>query len=86
MSLKDVALQIAQEHDCAILDTDDNAMVEDKRYAANNGLGSPRHPDDKDNRSLTFVNTQGNVSGGTLGESAELLLKAKERELLTAFF
>jgi hypothetical protein len=68
------------------VDADNNAMVEDNWYAANNGLGSPRHMDDKDNGPLTFTDLLGDVSGGALGESAQLLAKVKEQELLTAFF
>ncbi len=55
-------------------------------YATSNGLGSPRHPDDEDDKALTFADPLGDVSGGALGESAELLAKAEERELLTGFF
>jgi hypothetical protein len=33
-----------------------------------------------------FADPLGYVSGGALGESAELLAKGKERELLTALF
>ncbi len=66
--------------------TDNNAMVEDDWYAANNGLGSPRHPVDKDDRPLTFADPLGDVSGGALGKSAKFLATAEEWELLTAFF
>jgi hypothetical protein len=78
--------QILQERDHAIVDTDDDAMMEDDWYAANYGLRSPRHPDDKDDGTLTFADPQGDVSGGMLGESAKLLAKAKKQELLTGFF
>jgi hypothetical protein len=61
-------------------------MVEDDWYATNNGFESSTHPDDKDDGPLTFADPLGVVSEGALGESAELLAKAKERELLTAFF
>ncbi len=63
-----------------------STTVEDNQYAANNRLGSPRHPDDKDDGPLMFVDPLGDVSGGLLGESAKLLAKAKELELLMAFF
>jgi hypothetical protein len=66
--------------------TDNNATVEDDWCAANNGLGSSIHPDDKEDRPLTFRDLLGDVSGGALVESIELLAEAKERELLRAFF
>ena len=75
-----------QECNCTIVDTDGNATVEDNCYSANDELGSPRHLDDKDGGLLTFADPLGDVSGGTLGESTQLLAKAKERELLMAFF
>ncbi len=56
------------------------------QYATNNGLGSPSHPGDEDDGPLTFADPLGDVLGGTLGESAELLAKAKERGLLMRFF
>ncbi len=68
------------------MDADNDATVEDNWYAANSGLGSPRHLDDKDDGPLTFADPLGDVSGGVLGESSELLVMAKEWELLTAFF
>jgi hypothetical protein len=86
MSPKNVALRIRQERDCAVVDADDNAMAEDNQYAANNGLGSPRHPDYEDDGPLTFKDPLRDVSGGALGESAKLLAKPKERELLMEFF
>ena len=85
MSPTDAALCIAQECDCAIVDTDNDVTVEDYWYAANNRLGSPSHPDDKDDGPLMFADPLGDVSRCTLGESAELLAKAKEQELLMAF-
>jgi hypothetical protein len=55
MSPKDAALQISQEHDCAVVDTDNDATMEDDRYAANNGLGSLRHLNDDDDEPLMFA-------------------------------
>jgi hypothetical protein len=75
MSLKDAALRIAQERDCAFVDADDDATVDNNWYATNNGLGS-----------LDVPRSAGKCVGGTLGESAELLAKGEERKLLTAFF
>jgi hypothetical protein len=86
MSPKDAAVWIVQEHDCAIVDAEDDATVEDNRYATNNGLGSPRHPDDEDSGPLMFMDPLGDVSGGALGESAMLLEKAKDQKLLMMFF
>ncbi len=86
MSLKDAALQIAQECDCAAVDADDDATVDYYRYVANNGLGSPRHPYDEDDGPLMFADPLGDVSGGALGESAELLAKGEEWKLLTVLF
>jgi hypothetical protein len=68
------------------VDADNYATVKDDWYAANNGLGLPRHPDDKDSGLLMFADLLGDVLGGVLGESADLLAKAKERKLLKAFF
>jgi hypothetical protein len=75
MSLKDAALQIAQECDCDFVDADDDATVDNNWYAANNGLGS-----------LDVCRSAGRCVRGALGESAELLAKGWEQELLTAFF
>jgi hypothetical protein len=75
MSLKDADLQIAQECNCAFVDADDDAMVDNNWYAVNNGIGS-----------LDVCRSAGRCVRGTLGESAELLAKGKERELLMAFF
>ncbi len=75
-----------QERDCTAVDADDDATVDYERYAANNGLGSPRHRDDKDDGPLMFADPLGYVSGGAFGESAELLVMGTEWELLTAFF
>ncbi len=86
VSPKDTALQIAQECNCAIVNADDDATVDYDWYAANNGLRSPRHLDDEDDGPLMFADLLGDVSGGTFGESAELLAKGEERELLKAFF
>jgi hypothetical protein len=86
MSVKDAALQIAQERDCVVVDADADARVTYDWYAANNGLASPRQPDDKDDGLLMFPDQLGDVSGGVLGKSAELLAKGKERELLTTQF
>jgi hypothetical protein len=77
MSPKNATLRIAQERDCVFVDADDDAMVDYNRYAANNGLGSPRHLDDKDDGALMFADPLGDVSGGALGESAELLGRAR---------
>jgi hypothetical protein len=68
------------------MDTDDDATVDYNQYATNNGLASPRHPDVVDDGPLMFADPLGDVSGGALGESAELLAKGKEQELLTALF
>ncbi len=68
------------------MDADDDATVDCDRYAANNELGSPRHPGDKVDRPLMCADPLGDVSGGMVGESAELLAKGKEWELLRAFF
>ncbi len=57
------------------MDTDDDATVDNNWYAAKDGLGS-----------LDVRRSLGDVSWGALGESAELLAKGKERELLVAFF
>jgi hypothetical protein len=75
MCPKDAALQIAQERNCAFVDADDDAMVDNGRYAANNGLGS-----------LDVCRSAGRCVRGAVGESAESLVKGEERELLTAFF
>jgi hypothetical protein len=75
-----------QELDCAIRDADDDATVDYDQYATNNGLGSPRHPDVEDDGPSMFADFLGDVSGGALGESAELLAKGEEQELLAAFF
>ncbi len=86
MNPKDATLRITLEHECVIVDADEDATVDYDWYAANNGCGSPRHPDDEDDGPLMFVNLLGDVSGGALGEWVELLAKGKERELLMAFF
>jgi hypothetical protein len=75
MSPKEATLRIAQERDCTFVDADDDATVDNGRYAANNGLGS-----------LVVRRSAGRYVRGALGESAELLVKGEERELLTAFF
>jgi hypothetical protein len=75
MSPKDPALQIAQERDCAFVDADDDAMVDNDWHAANNGLGL-----------LDVRRSAGRCVRGVLGESAKLLAKEKEQELLTTFF
>jgi hypothetical protein len=77
MSLKDATLGIGQECVRAVVDADTNARAEDYWYAANNGLGSPRHLDDEDGGALTFADLQGDMSGGALGESAKMFAKAK---------
>jgi hypothetical protein len=86
MSPKDAALQISQERNCAIVDADNDAMADYNQYAINNGLASLRHLNDKDDGPLMFADPLGDVSGGALGESAELLAKGKEWKLLTALF
>ncbi len=40
MSLKDATLRTVHEHDCAFVDADDDATVDNNQYAANNGFGS----------------------------------------------
>jgi hypothetical protein len=75
MSPKDAVLQIAQERVCAFVSADDDATVDNDQYAANNGL-----------RSLYVCISAGRCVRDVLGESAELLAKGKEWELLTAFF
>jgi hypothetical protein len=76
MSPKDATLGIAQERDCAFVDADDDATVDNGQYAVNNnGL-----------RSLDVRRSAGRYVRGVLGESVELLVKGKERELLMAFF
>jgi hypothetical protein len=75
MSPKDTALRIMQERDCAFVDADDDATVDNSWYATNNGLGS-----------LDVRRSAGRCVRGALGESAELLVKGKEWELLTVFF
>ncbi len=75
MSPKDVALRIGQERNCAFVDADDDASVDNNWYAANNRLGS-----------LDVRRSSGRCVRGALGKSAELLAKGKERELLMAFF
>ncbi len=64
MSPKDAALRISQERGCAFVDADDDATVDNDRYAANNGLGS-----------LDVRRSAGRCVRGALGESAELLAK-----------
>jgi hypothetical protein len=85
LGVHDVILAYYVSH-CAVVDADNDTTVEDDWYAPNNGLGSSRHPDDKKDGPLTFTDPLGDVSGSPLGESAELLAMAKERELLTALF
>jgi hypothetical protein len=75
MSPKDAALRIAQERDCAFVDADDDATVDNGGYAANNGLGS-----------LDVRRSTGRFVRGALGESVESLVKGEEWELLTVFF
>jgi hypothetical protein len=75
MSPKVATLQIAQERNCAVVGADDDATVDYDWYAANNGLASPRHPDDEDDGPLMFADPLGDVSGGALvGKEWELLL------------
>jgi hypothetical protein len=74
MSLKDATL-IAQEYDCAFVDADDDATVDNDRNTANNGLGS-----------LDVHRSAGRCVRGALRESAELLVKGKEWQMLTAIF
>jgi hypothetical protein len=57
------------------VDADEDTTVDNNCYAANNGLGS-----------LDVCRSAGRCARGTLGESAEVLAKGKEWELLTAFF
>ncbi len=57
------------------MDADDDATVDNNHYAVNNGLGS-----------LDVCRSAGRCVRGALGESAELLAKGGERELLMAFF
>jgi hypothetical protein len=57
------------------VDADDDAMVDNGWYAANNGLGS-----------LGVRRSAGRCVRGVFGESAELLVKGEEQELLTVFF
>ncbi len=64
MSPKDTALQIAQECNCAFVDEDDDATVDNDWCATNNGLGS-----------LDVCRSAGRCVRGALGESAELLAK-----------
>jgi hypothetical protein len=75
MSLKDATLPIAQERNCALVNADDDAKVDNDQYAANNRLGS-----------LDVCRSAGRCVTGALGESVELLVKGKEWELLTVFF
>jgi hypothetical protein len=75
MSLKDAALQIVQECDCAFVDADDDATVDNGWYATNNGFGS-----------LDVRRSAGRCVRGVLGDSAVSLVRGKEWELLTAFF
>jgi hypothetical protein len=56
------------------VDADDDSTVDNDWYAANNELGS-----------LDACRLAKRCVRGALGESAELLAKGKERELLTAF-
>jgi hypothetical protein len=57
------------------VDTDDDSTVDNDWYAANNGLGS-----------LDVSRSAGRCVRGALGESAELMAKGKERELMTVIF
>jgi hypothetical protein len=57
------------------VNADDDATVDNNQYAPNNGFGS-----------LDDRRSAGRCVRGTLGESAELLAKGKEQEILTAFF
>jgi hypothetical protein len=57
------------------VDTDDDAMVDNNWYAVDNGLGS-----------LDVHRSAGRCVRGALGESAALLAKGEEQELLMAFF
>jgi hypothetical protein len=56
------------------VDADDDETVDNNWYATNNGLGS-----------LDVCRSSGRCVRGALEESAELLAKGKERELLTVF-
>ena len=64
MSPKDATLLIVQERNCAFVDADDDATVDNNWYVTNNGLGS-----------LDVHRSAGRCVRGTLGESAELLGK-----------
>jgi hypothetical protein len=75
MSPKDAALQIAQERNCACVDTDDDVTLDNNWYATNNGLGS-----------LDVCRSAGRCVRGPLGGSTVLLAKGKERKLSRAFF
>jgi hypothetical protein len=57
------------------VDADHDAMVDNDQNTANNGLGS-----------LGVHRSAGRCVRGALRESADLLVKGKERELLTAVF
>jgi hypothetical protein len=57
------------------VDANDDAMVDNGQYAPNNGLGSH-----------DVRRSAGRCVRGVLGESVELLVKGKERELLAVFF
>jgi hypothetical protein len=67
MSPKNPALRIAQECNCAFVDADDDATVDNNWYAANNGL-----------RSLDVHRSAGRCVMGALRESVELWEKGKE--------
>jgi hypothetical protein len=57
------------------VDADDDSMVDNDQYTANNGLGS-----------LDVCRSARRCVRGTLGECADLFAKGGKQKLLTAFF